>query len=144
MPPPSALEEARLACALRRLPSFQGAVFCPANLPKAGAQAYLSGQTVVEPSFIIATSSLAISCNGRGEYVIWSETGKRIAALAVGARPDEVIFTPGDIRNSMAGRTPGDLFAADKPGSITMSGGCRCEHAQARQPHKSEPSHNSH
>jgi hypothetical protein len=94
----SAVEEARLACAacgLRRLPSFRGTVYCPANLSSAGADAYQSGQTVVEPSFIITTSSPAISCNGNGEYVIWSETGKRVAALAVRARPDEVIFAPG-------------------------------------------------
>jgi hypothetical protein len=83
------------ACGLRRLPSFRGPVYYPANLPAPGAAAYRSGHTVVEPAFIITTSSPAVSCNGHGDFVIWSETGKRIAALAEEARPDEVMFGPG-------------------------------------------------
>jgi len=95
---PEMWHQARLACAacgLRRLPSFRGAVYYPANLPGDGADAYLSGQIVVEPSFIIATSSPAVSCNGHGHFVIWSETAKRISALEVRSRPDEVIFGSG-------------------------------------------------
>jgi hypothetical protein len=95
---PEAWHEARMACAacgLRRLPSFRGPVYAPANLPQSGAGAYRSMQIVVEPSFIIATSSPAVSCNGHGDYVIWSETGKRIGALVERSRPDEVIFGPG-------------------------------------------------
>jgi hypothetical protein len=95
---PEAWHEARLTCAacgLRRLPSFRGPVYAPANLPESGAGAYRSAQIVVEPSFVIATSSPAVSCNGHGDYVIWSETGKRIGALMEQSRPDEVIFGPG-------------------------------------------------
>ncbi len=46
---PEAAQEARLTCAVsgaRRLPSFRGAVFCPANLPGAGAESYVTSGIV--------------------------------------------------------------------------------------------------
>jgi hypothetical protein len=91
-------EQARLACAehgLRRLPSFRGPVYYPANLPVPAADAYRTGHVLVEPAFVMATSSPAVSCDRDGDFVIWSETGKRVAALAERSRPDEVMFAPG-------------------------------------------------
>jgi hypothetical protein len=93
-----AAQQARLACAnsgLRRLPSVRGPVFSPAQLPAGGVAVYVTGAILVEPSLVSATSSPSVTFGSDGEYVIWSETGKRIAALAVQAPPHEVMFTAG-------------------------------------------------
>jgi hypothetical protein len=93
-----AAQQARLACAnsgLRRLPSVRGPVFSPARLPVADVAVYVTGAILMEPSLVSATSSPSVTFGSDGEYVIWSETGKRIAALAASAPPDEVMFTAG-------------------------------------------------
>jgi hypothetical protein len=88
----------RVACALsglRRLPSFTGVVFSSASSPGSVPPAYAPGQLLVEPAFVRATSSCLAALEGDIEYVIWSETGKRIAALAADADRDEIIFAGG-------------------------------------------------
>ena len=50
---------------------------------------------LVEPAFVDATSSGRVALEGDIHYVIWSQTGKRLAALAAEARSDEIIFAAG-------------------------------------------------
>jgi hypothetical protein len=88
----------RMACVLsglRRLPSFTGAVFSSARLPSEAAAGYTVGSVLMEPAFVEASSSQLVAMQGGVEYVIWSQTGKRMAALAAGAGRDEVIFAAG-------------------------------------------------
>jgi hypothetical protein len=88
----------RVACALsglRRLPSFTGAVFSSAGLPAGAAGSYSVGSALLEPAFVEASSSHLVTMQGDVEYVIWSQTGKRMAALAASAGRDEIIFTAG-------------------------------------------------
>jgi hypothetical protein len=88
----------RVACALsglRRLPSFTGAVFSSASLPGGEASGYAVGRVLVEPAFVEASSSHQAALDGEVEYVIWSQTGKRVAALLAEAGRDEVIFAAG-------------------------------------------------
>jgi hypothetical protein len=88
----------RVACALsglRRLPSFTGAVFSSAGLPAGAAGSYSVGSALLEPAFVEASSSHLATMQGDVEYVIWSQTGKRMAALAASAGRDEIIFTAG-------------------------------------------------
>ena len=87
-----------VACALsglRRLPSFTGAVFSSAGLPAGAAGSYGVGSALLEPAFVEASSSHLVTMQGDVEYVIWSQTGKRMAALASSAGRDEIIFTAG-------------------------------------------------
>jgi hypothetical protein len=90
--------DARVACALsglRRLPSFAGAVFSSASLLGVTACEYVTGAILIEPAFVDATSSRLVALEGDIDYVIWSETGKRIAALAADAGRDEIAFAAG-------------------------------------------------
>jgi hypothetical protein len=90
--------DARVACALsglRRLPSFTGAVFSSASLLGVTACEYVTGAMLIEPAFVDATSSRLVALEGDIDYVIWSETGKRIAALAADAGSDEIVFAAG-------------------------------------------------
>jgi hypothetical protein len=88
----------RMACGLsglRRLPSFAGAVFTSAPLLADVASGYAVGAFLVEPAFIDASSSPSAGMEGDIEYAIWSQTGKRLAALVAEADRDEIIFAPG-------------------------------------------------
>lgn len=88
----------RVACVLsglRRLPSFTGAVFGSASLPGEADGGYAVGRVIIEPAFVEASSSPLVAMQGDVEYVIWSQTGKRMAALAAWASRDEVIFAAG-------------------------------------------------
>ncbi len=88
----------RVACALSglcRLPSFTGAVFSSARLPGEAAGGYTAGSVLIEPAFVEASSSHLAAMQGGVEYVIWSQTGKRMAALAAWAGRDEIIFAAG-------------------------------------------------
>jgi hypothetical protein len=88
----------RVACALsglRRLPSFTGVVFTSATLLGVAASGYATGRILVEPAFVDASSSRLVAMEGDIDYVLWSETGKRVAAIAAEAGRDEVIFAAG-------------------------------------------------
>jgi len=88
----------RVACVLsglRRLPSFAGAVFSSARSNGGIAAAYVPCRILIEPSFISATSSVVVALEGDITYVIWSQTGKRVAALAADAGRDEILFAAG-------------------------------------------------
>jgi hypothetical protein len=88
----------RAACvvsALRRLPSFTGAVFSSASSPGLAASGYVTGMDLIEPGFVIATSSHLAAPRWGIDYVIWSETGRHVAALAADAGRDEVLFAAG-------------------------------------------------
>jgi hypothetical protein len=90
--------DSRMACVLsglRRLPSYTGVVFATTSASGAGALAYPAGAILVEPSFVAASATPMAVAEGDVEYLIWSETGKRIGALATGAGPDEVLFAAG-------------------------------------------------
>ena len=90
-------DDPRAACAvsgLRRLPSFTGAVFSSAS-PRGLAAGYVTGMDLVEPGFVSATSSRLVAFEGGIDYVIWSQTGKHVAALAADAGRDEVLFAAG-------------------------------------------------
>jgi hypothetical protein len=88
----------RVACALsglRRLPSFTGVVFNSANSLDSVPSVYGIGRILIEPAFVLATSSRPVALEGEIEYLIWSETGKRVAALAADAAPDQIVFAGG-------------------------------------------------
>jgi hypothetical protein len=88
----------RVACilsGLRRLPSFAGAVFSSARAPGHAAETYIRRRILIEPSFVSATSSVLVALEGDISYVIWSQTGKRVAALAADAARDEILFAAG-------------------------------------------------
>jgi hypothetical protein len=88
----------RIACALsglRRLPSFTGVVFSSAHSLGSVPSAYGIGRVLIEPAFVRATSARIAALDGDIEYLIWSETGKRVAALAADATPDEIVFAGG-------------------------------------------------
>jgi hypothetical protein len=80
---------------LRRLPSFTGPVFTSAQRNGQLPHGYPPGQLIIEPAFVFATSAPQIILDGDVEYIIWSKTAKRIAALAPEAGRDEVIFPAG-------------------------------------------------
>jgi hypothetical protein len=88
----------RALCAvsgLRRLPSFTGPVFTSASVPVQTALGYLPGGTLIEPAFVYASSASQVLLKGNVEYVIWSQTGKRAAALAPDFGGDEIVFAAG-------------------------------------------------
>jgi hypothetical protein len=88
----------RVACVIsgfRRLPSFTGAVFTSAFLGGLSPDSYLPGAFLLEPAFVLATSSHVVAIEGDIDYVIWSQTGKRLAALSVDAARDEIVFPAG-------------------------------------------------
>jgi hypothetical protein len=80
---------------LRRLPSFTGVVFTAASAPAAMAAGYVVGAMLIEPSFVYSSSSRMVALDGNLEYVIWSETGKRAAAVAADLSRDEIVFAAG-------------------------------------------------
>ena len=87
-----------VACALsglRRLPSFAGVVISSADLPSGDAAAYVPGSVLTEPAFVEASSSPLAALTGGVEYLIWSQTGKRVAALMAGAGQSEVMLAAG-------------------------------------------------
>jgi hypothetical protein len=88
----------RALCAisgLRRLPSFTGPVFTSASVPPQMAVGYVPGRTLIEPAFVYASSASRVLLKGNVEYVIWSQTGKRAAALAPDFGGDEIVFAAG-------------------------------------------------
>lgn len=88
----------RITCVvsgLRRLPSFTGVVFSSARRLLDTASAYVTGAVLIEPAFVYATSSGRVALDGGIQYVIWSQTGKRVAALAADAGSDEIVFPAG-------------------------------------------------
>jgi hypothetical protein len=90
----------RAACVvsgLRRLPSFSGAVFASAMPSAEGTADYAAGATLIEPAFVYSTSARQVALDGTISYVIWSETGKRISALAANLSPDEIMFAAGTV-----------------------------------------------
>lgn len=95
---PGGVADHRIPCVisgLRRLPSFTGAVFSSASLSAAANFSYAIGSTLIEPAFVCATSARLVRLEGNIEYVIWSQTGKRVAALAPDLRRDEIFFAAG-------------------------------------------------
>jgi hypothetical protein len=95
---PGAVLDPRVPCAvsgLRRLPSFTGAVFSSASLPPPAMGGYVPGATLAEPAFVYASSVHRVLLDGDVEYVIWSQTGKRAAALATDFGGDEIVFAAG-------------------------------------------------
>jgi hypothetical protein len=106
--------EPRVACAvsgLRRLPSFSGPVFASAmaaaDAAAEGAGAYAPGATLIEPAFVYATSAKYVALDGAISYMIWSETGKRVAALVANLAPDEIVFAAGAAFKVLATDTAG-------------------------------------
>jgi hypothetical protein len=90
--------DSRMACVLsglRRLPSYTGVVFAAASAAGAGALAYQVGADLVEPAFVAASAAPVAVAEGDVDYLIWSQTGKRVAALATGAEPDEILLAAG-------------------------------------------------
>jgi hypothetical protein len=132
---PGAGPDPRVLCAvsgLRRLPSFTGAVFSSASLAPPAAGGYVPGAALVEPAFVYASSACQVLLDGTVEYVIWSQTGKRAAALATDFGDDEVIFaaaTPFKVLKAGAtGSGPARVFLRESPGSADAAG------LAARQP----------
>jgi hypothetical protein len=118
----------KVACALsglHRLPSFTGVVFSSASLPAESASGYTVGGVLMEPSFVEASSSQLVALPGGVEYVIWSQTGKRMAALAAWAGRDEIIFAAGTsyrvllVQEASSGASPLRIFLRE----LTMAAG---------------------
>lgn len=107
----SAGGDPRVACVIsgfRRLPSFTGAVFTSAFLSGATPDIYVQGAFLVEPAFVLATSSHVVALDGDIDYVIWSQTGKRIAAFVADAARDEIVFPAGTMFRVLALYTPAE------------------------------------
>jgi hypothetical protein len=131
----------RVACVvsgLRRLPSFTGAVFASAAPPAGGAAAYAAGAALLEPAFVYSTSARQAALDGTISYVIWSETGKRVSALAANLGPAEIVFAAGsvfkvlraDLSGSGSGRATIFLRESSRPG--TESAGAELDVADQR------------
>jgi hypothetical protein len=131
----------RVACVvsgLRRLPSFTGAVFASAASPAGGAAAYAAGAALLEPAFVYSTSARQAALDGTISYVIWSETGKRVSALAANLGPAEIVFAAGsvfkvlraDLSGSGSGRATIFLRESSRPG--TESAGAELDVADQR------------
>jgi hypothetical protein len=107
----------RVACALsglRRLPSFTGVVFSSARSLGSVPSGYGIGRVLIEPAFVRATSARAAALDGDVEYLIWSETGKRVAALAADATPDEIVFAGGTAYRVLQVVTAATAAGADR------------------------------
>lgn len=114
---PGAGPDPRVVCAvsgLRRLPSFTGAVFSSASLPPAAAGGYRPGVTLAEPALVHASSAHRVLLAGNVEYVLWSQTGKRAAALAPDFGGDEIVFAAGTaykvLKADVTGPGPARVF----------------------------------
>jgi hypothetical protein len=120
---PGAGLDPRVPCVvsgLRRLPSFTGAVFSSASLPSQAAGGYVPGATLAEPAFVYASSACRVLLEGDVEYVIWSQTGKRAAALATDFGSDEIVFAAGTaykvLTAGVAGPGPARIFLRESAG----------------------------
>jgi hypothetical protein len=127
---PGAALDPRVPCVLsglRRLPSFTGAVFGSSSLPAAAVSGYAPGATLAEPAFVYASSACQVRLEGNIEYVIWSQTGKRAAALATDFGADEIIFAAGTpykvLRAEAAESGPARVFLRELPGSPDLAAG---------------------
>jgi len=115
---------------LRRLPSFTGAVFTSASVPVQMALGYVPGRTLIEPAFVYASSTSRVLFEGNVEYVIWSQTGKRAAALATDVGGDEIVFAAGtmykvleaDVAAEVAGSGSALVFLRESAGSSPTAG----------------------
>jgi hypothetical protein len=123
--------DSRMACVLsglRRLPSYTGIVFATASAPGADAPAYRVGADLVEPTFVAASATPIPVAAGDVEYLIWSETGKRIAALATGAGHDEILFAAGTcyrvlrVETGRPGGAAARVLLREHAGPVTGSG----------------------
>jgi hypothetical protein len=119
---PGAALDPRVPCAvsgLRRLPSFTGAVFSSASLPPPAMDGYVPGVTLAEPAFVYASSVHRVLLGGDVEYVIWSQTGKRAAALAPDFGGDEIVFAAGTaykvLTADAAAPGPARVFLRESP-----------------------------
>jgi hypothetical protein len=131
----------RIACAvsgLRRLPSFTGAVFAAAVPPAGGLAAYAAGATLVEPAPVHCTSARHVALGGAVSYVIWSETGRRVSALAANVAPDEIVFAAGSVfrvlRADAAGSGGGQarVFLRESARPEAEAGGAELDEADQR------------
>lgn len=131
----------RIACAvsgLRRLPSFTGAVFAAAVPPAGGLAAYAVGATLVEPALVRCTSARHVAPGGAVSYVIWSETGRRVSALASNVAADEIVFAAGSVfrvlRADVAGSDGGQarVFLRESARAEAEAGGAELDEADQR------------
>jgi hypothetical protein len=107
----------RVACALsglRRLPSFTGVVFTAAHSPGSVPAGYGIGKILIEPAFVLATSARTAALEADVEYLIWSETGKRTAALAADAAAGEIVFAGGTAYRVLQVMTAGNPAAPSR------------------------------
>lgn len=79
---------------LRHLPAHRGTAYRNASLDEAALAEHYPGRVLTEPAFTSA-STRPLGGHGGARYVIWSQTGRRTAALEAGGAADEVIFTAG-------------------------------------------------
>ncbi|HEY2441841.1 MAG TPA: hypothetical protein VGI31_01775 [Streptosporangiaceae bacterium] len=119
---PGAGHDPRVPCVvsgLRRLPSFTGAVFSSASLPPQAAGGYAPGTALVEPAFVYASSAGRVLLEGNVEYIIWSQTGKRVAALAADFGGDEIVFAAATaykvLKADVTGSGPARVFLRESP-----------------------------
>ena len=105
-----------------------GIVFATASAPGADAPAYRVGADLVEPTFVAASATPIPVAAGDVEYLIWSETGKRIAALATGAGHDEILFAAGTcyrvlrVETGRPGGAAARVLLREHAGPVTGSG----------------------
>jgi hypothetical protein len=116
-----------VASGLRLLPTYRGPVARPAVLGGHLA-AYQPGRLLIEPAFLLATTRVAPSA-GDSLYLIWSETGKRTAALLPGEpdRGELVTFPAGSRFTVLAVREPGDgvpavVYLRERPAAPAAAG----------------------
>lgn len=98
---------------LRHLPAQRGTAYRNARLDEAALAEHYPGRVLTEPAFTSA-STRPLGGHGGARYVIWSQTGRRTAALEAGGAADEVIFTAG------AAFTVLDVQHATSAGAATL------------------------
>ncbi|MEV7601191.1 hypothetical protein AB0O91_27885 [Kitasatospora sp. NPDC089797] len=86
-----------LAClgsGLRRLPNHRGAVLLGAEAGEEALRQYVPGALLVEPAPVVGTAEAEVVPGTCAEFLVWSATGRRTAAIAEDGDP-EVVFPPG-------------------------------------------------
>lgn len=122
---------AYLSCAaagLRRLPSYPGAMFCPAV---DADMRWRRGAIVTAREFLTGTADVRVRF-GDAEWVVWSTSGRRLDGLVAAPRRHEVVLGPGTgfavlaVEPAADGR-PARVFLGELPAGGARGDGTRWE-----------------
>ncbi|HEY0537499.1 MAG TPA: hypothetical protein VGD53_03980 [Actinoallomurus sp.] len=101
------------AAGLRRLPSLQGVVVRGGPRDASAADAYRTGEDLVEAAPLIACDDIGDPVPGAVEILIWSATARRLSGFVEDRAMPEVVFLPGTVFHVLAVDPP---LASAAPG----------------------------